>query len=123
MDMDRQNDQLLGGFLRKRRAARSRKCSDVANAVGISASYYSAIENSKALPPASTLQQILNALGFSDPEQYELKQLAAIERGLCRDDINLPDEAVALISDIRKHGHTLPVRFINALRRMIREVV
>ena len=121
--MDRQNDQLLGSYLRKKRAATSRKCSDVANAVGISASYYSAIENSKAAPPASTLQKVLDALGFSDAERHELKQLAAVERGLCRDDTELPDEAVALISDIRKHGHTLPVRFINGLRTMIREVV
>lgn len=122
LTMDESDSCLLGEMLLRRRTSLGQKISEIATAAQLSASYYSSIENSKRIPPTSTLRRILDALGFSDAEQQLLRQMAAVERGLSADDADLPDEAQALICDIRRAAAKLPIRFIKALRSEIHEI-
>lgn len=120
--MDKANSHLLGGMLLTRRSALRLSLNEISVAAGISASYYSSIENSKRIPPPSTLARILYALHFSEAEQREIKQMAAVERGLSPDDADLPDDVQALIAEIRKAAAVMPSRFVKALRVQIREI-
>ncbi len=120
--MDKTNSYLLGSMLLRRRSAAGLPLNEIATTAKISASYYSLIENSKRIPPTSTLKRIVDALGFSETEQSEIKQMAAVERGLTSNDANLPDDVQALISEIRKAAAIMPPRFVKALRSQIREI-
>lgn len=120
--MDKANSHLLGGMLLRRRSTLRLSLNEISVAAGISASYYSSIENSKRIPPPSTLARILYALSFPEAEQREIKQMAAVERGLSPDDADLPDDVQALIAEIRKATAVMPSRFVKALRLQIREI-
>lgn len=112
----------LGTQLRQRRINLGLTEHTVAEAAGISPSYYSAIETGRRTPPANTLDRILNALGISGEDTKAVLELAATERGLSPDDAELPEEVQALIGDIRKAANTLQPRFTKWLRAKIREV-
>lgn len=123
LSMNKKNSQLLGYVLADRRTQAGLPISTVAATAEISASYYSAIEHSKRVPPSDTLTRILDVMGFSEAEQHELKQMAAMERGRSPDDADLPEEIQALISDIRKAAAIMPPRFVKAIRSQIREIL
>lgn len=116
------NSRLLGYVLAERRTQAGLPISAVANKAEISASYYSAIERSKRVPTSDTLTRILDAIGFSEAEQHELKQMAATERGRSPDDADLPEDVQVLISEIRKAAAMMPPRFVKAIRLQIREI-
>lgn len=120
--MDKSDSLLLGGRLLKQRSAARLSLHKVAVAAQISPGYYSSIENSKRIPPSSTLVRILDALGFSETEKSEIKKVAAVERGLSPDDSELPDDVQALISEIRQAGAVMPPAFVKAIRSQIREI-
>lgn len=113
-----------GQMLRLRRRERALTCEGVAEIVGISAGYYSAIENGRGLPPSrETLRKIFSALGIEGDDARHIEGIATIERGFSLGDAELPDDALALIADIRKHADKLPPRFLRALRTRVREAV
>lgn len=116
------HNALLGDILKARRLDARLAISTVATAAEISSSYYFSIENSKRVPPSSTLARILGVLSFGETEARKLKQLAAVERGLAPDDAELPDDVQALISDIRRAAACMPPGFTKALRTQIREI-
>lgn len=111
----------LGDFLIRRRLQISAKRAEVAAAAGISANYYGAIERGSSTPPNSTLTRIFKALSLSKEEVDQLNELAALNRGLDKEDAGLPDEVSGLISDVRRAALTLPPRFIREMRARIRE--
>lgn len=118
-----ESPQSLGDLLRERRQELGLTQVAVATRAGISTGYYSSLENLKCLPPTrQTLRRILAAIDFSAPEAQQAEQLAAMERGIALSDIDLPEEAQALITDIRKHAKTISPRFMRGLRTKIREV-
>lgn len=122
MKTDNANSFLLGGRLQKRRSAAGLPLHKVAAVAQISPGYYSSIENSKRIPPSSTLARILDALGFSEAEKSEIKQVASVERGLSPDDSELPDDVQALITEIRQAAASMPPAFVKAIRSQIREI-
>lgn len=100
------------------------KPEEVARCAGISTGYYSAIENARGLPPSrETLRKIMYAIGVEPDEAHLIETMAGTERGFSLDDAELPEDALALIGDIRKHALELPPRFLKALRTRIREAV
>ena len=114
----------LGQHLSAQRIEQGKTQAEIASAAGISASYYSEIENSKCIPPPRIrLSQIILALGFCDLKACELERLAATERGLLYGDANLPEDVQTLIKDIRKHANEMNPRFIRGLRTKIRESI
>ena len=112
----------LGAQLRQRRINLELSEITVAEAAGISPSYYSAIETGRRTPPTNTLERILSSLDISGEAAKAVRELAAAERGLSPDDAELPEEVQALIGDIRKAANTLQPRFTKWLRAKIREV-
>lgn len=113
-----------GQLLNQRRRERGLTRESVAGIVGISAGYYSAIENGRGLPPSrETLRRIFSALDVEGDEARRIEGIAALERGFSLGDAELPEDALALIADIRKHADELPPRFLRALRTRIREAV
>lgn len=114
----------LGNLLLLRRQELGLTQVEVATSAGISTSYYSSLENLKCLPPTrNTLRRILAAIKVSAMDAQQAEELAAIERGIALIDINLPEEAQGLITDIRKHANALSPRFFRGLRSKIREVI
>jgi transcriptional regulator with XRE-family HTH domain len=100
------------------------KSEEIARHVGISVGYYSAIENGRGLPPSrETLRKVISAIGVEPDEAHLIEMMAGTERGFSLDDAELPEDALALIGDIRKHALELPPRFLKALRTRIREAV
>lgn len=122
MQPARQNDKKLGELLEKRRLEISAKRPEVAAAAGISANYYGAVERGGITPPNSTLAKIIRALQFSSDDENRILELAALNRGLQREDAGLPDEVSGLIVDIRRAAFVMPTRFVRELRARIREV-
>lgn len=111
-------------MLRQQRVKLALTQADVAKRARISTSYYSALENSKRLPPTqSTLRRILNALECSASLAEQAEKFASLERGNTLADIDLPEDAQALIADIRAYANDFSPRFIRGLRTKIREVV
>lgn len=111
-----------GRWLRQRRQEQGLKPEEVAHPAGISTGYYSAIENARGLPPSrETLRKIMSVLGVEPDEAHRIETMAGTERGFTLDDAELPEDALALIADIRKHALELPPRFIRALRTRVRE--
>ena len=83
--------QGLGEMLRQQRVKLSLTQADVAKRARISASYYSALENSMRLPPTqSTLRRILDALECSASLANEAQQYSSLERGNTLFDVDLP---------------------------------
>lgn len=113
----------LGFYLRQRRNELKLSQTAIAGETGISPSYYSSIEKNRQIPPSNTLTRIIQALGFGEEKALELKELAAVGRGLAPDDAELSEEIQALIADIRKAANTMPPRFIKSLRTKVREVL
>jgi len=112
----------LGEFLAKRRVEMAARRSEIASAAGISANYYGAIERGSTTPPNSTLARIVSALGLGVDEMKQLHELAALNRGLLKDDAGLPDEVSGLIADVRRAALAMPTRFVRELRARIREI-
>ncbi|MFZ2852605.1 MAG: helix-turn-helix transcriptional regulator [Rhodocyclaceae bacterium] len=117
-----QAQQVLGSLLSRRRREQKLSQVTVAVAAGISPGYYCSVENSKRVPPPSTLAPIFEALDFNEKEIAELNRLAAEERGLSLEDSELPEHIQALVHDIRKTAKALNPRFVQGLRTKIREV-
>ncbi len=114
----------VGPLLREQRKKLTLTQAVVAKTAKISASYYSALENSMRLPPTrSTLRRILAALECSPSQIEEAERIAGLERGNALLDINLPEEAQELIADIRRCAYEISPRFIRGLRTKIREAV
>lgn len=114
----------FGQRLKRRRLELGRTQSQIAAASGISASYYSEIENGKSVPPpAIRLRQILSAIDLCEAEAYELVQFASIARGLIYGEADLPAEVQSLIREVRMHANELSPRFIKGLVSKIREAV
>jgi transcriptional regulator with XRE-family HTH domain len=114
----------LGELLRQQRLKLALTQAEVARGAKISASYLSALEGSKRLPPAqSALRRILDALECDADLIEEAEQIANAERGHAILDIDLPADTQALISDIRTYAAEFSPRFVRGLRQMIREVV
>lgn len=117
-----QIDTNLGPFLAKRRLEMSAKRKEIAAAAGISENYYGAIERGTITPPNSTLERIVRVLGLGLDEVARLQEIAALNRGLHKEDAGLPDEVSGLIVDIRRAALVMPTRFVRELRAKIREV-
>lgn len=122
MQPARQNDKKLGELLEKCRLEISAKRPEVAAAAGISANYYGAVERGSITPPNSTLVKIIRVLQLSSDDESRILELAALNRGLQREDAGLPDEVSGLIVDIRRAAFVMPTRFVRELRSRIREV-
>lgn len=112
----------LGRLLERRRLEIFAKRLEIAAAVGISANHYGAIERGSITPPNSTLAKIIRALQLKSDDVTQLQELAALNRGLQREDAGLPDEVSGLIVDIRRAALVMPTRFVRALRARIREI-
>ncbi len=117
----KKHEKCVGKFLADRRTQLKLTTGEVATATKISASYYRAIEHGST-PPNTTLIRILDVLQFEATESRQLLELAALDRGLSRDDAGLPDDVAELIGAIRKSAFALPPTFVRALRTKIREV-
>lgn len=117
-----QIERNLGQLLERHRLELSAKRLEIANAAGISANYYGAVERGSITPPNSTLTRIIQALRIESDEANRLLELAALNRGLQREDAGLPDEVSGLIVDIRRAAFTMPTRFVRELRARIREI-
>ncbi|MEW8204195.1 MAG: helix-turn-helix transcriptional regulator [Candidatus Thiodiazotropha endolucinida] len=114
----------FGGKLMALRLSQELSQANLASSANISTPYYSAIENDSRLPPPKpTLMRIIDGLRCSSSDSNALLEIAAFERGRSRQDAYLPEEAQALISDIRTHADVLPPRFIRALQTHIHEAV
>jgi transcriptional regulator with XRE-family HTH domain len=114
----------LGQRLKRRRLELGRKQGEVAVTAGISASYFSEIENGKSVPPPhERMAKILSALEFCEAETYELLQFASIARGLLYGEADLPEEVQSLIREIRLHANDLSPRFLKGLHAKIREAL
>ncbi len=114
----------LGKRLAEKRIEHGKTQAEIAGAAGISTSYFCEIENGKCIPPPrGRLSQLIDAIGFCDAEARELEKLAAEERGLSRNDADLPEDVQTLIRDIRKHANEMNPRFIRGLRAKIREAI
>ena len=98
----------------------AKRC-DIAAASRISTGHYNRIERGNYTPPNSTLTRIISAFALGSDERNRLLELAALNRGLCKEDAGLPDEVSALIADIRRSELVMPTRFVRALRNKIRE--
>ncbi len=112
----------LGEFLAKHRLQIAAKRSEIAAAAGISVNYYGAIERGSVTPPNSTLARILSALALGPDEVNQLHELAALNRGLHKEDAGLPDEVSGLIADVRRAALVMPTRVVRELRARIREI-
>lgn len=112
----------LGEFLAKRRLQIAAKRSEIAAAAAISVNYYGAIERGSVTPPNSTLARILSALALGPDEVNQLHEIAALNRGLRKEDAGLPDEVSSLIADVRRAALVMPTRFVRELRSRIREI-
>lgn len=112
----------LGGFLTNRRLQIAATRSEIAVAAGISRNYYGAIERGNITPPTSTLARIFGALAVGPDQAKQLHEIAALNRGLHKEDAGLPDEVSSLIADIRRAAFVMPIRFVRELRAKIREV-
>lgn len=117
-----QATQHIGEFLVNRRVEIAAKRSEIAAAAGISANYYGAIERGSITPPTSTLTRIAIALGLEPEDVKRMHELAALSRGLDRQDGGLPDEVSCLIADVRRAALVMPDRFVRELRARIREI-
>lgn len=117
-----QIDTNLGQLLAKRRLEMSAKRKEIAAAAGISENYYGAIERCSITPPNSTLARIVSALGIGPDEVTRLQEIAALNRGLQKEDAGLPDEVSGLIADVRRTAFIMPTRFVRELRARIREI-
>lgn len=117
-----QTEKGLGQLLEKRRLEIFAKRLEIAAAAGISANYYGAIERGSITPPNSTLAKIIRALQLRSDDVTLLLELAALNRGLQREDAGLPDEVSGLIIDIRRAAFVMPIRFVRELRVRIREI-
>jgi transcriptional regulator with XRE-family HTH domain len=117
-----QTEKSLGQLIEKRRLEISATRLKIAAAAGISANYYGAIERGSITPPNSTLAKIIRALQLKSDDVPQLLELAALNRGLQREDAGLPDEVSGLIVDIRRAAFVMPTRFVRALRARIREI-
>lgn len=115
-------DTKFGQLLAQRRLELSAKRKQIAAAAGISENYYGAIERGSITPPNSTLKRIVRALGLGSDEVTRLQELAALNRGLQKEDAGLPDEVSGLIADVRRTAFVLPTRFVRELRARIREI-
>lgn len=112
----------LGEFLAKRRFLIAAKRREIAAAAGISENYYGAIERGSITPPNSTLARIVRALALEPDEANRLHELAALNKGLHKEDAGLPDEVSGLIADVRRAALVMPIRFVRELRARIREI-
>jgi transcriptional regulator with XRE-family HTH domain len=117
-----QIEKELGQILKRRRLEISAERLEIAAAAGISANYYGAVERGSITPPNSTLAKIIRTLQLSSDDITRLLELAALNRGLQREDAGLPDEVSGLIVDIRRAAFVMPTRFVRELRARIREV-
>ena len=117
-----QNDSNIGKILVKRRLEISAERKEIAAAALISVNYYGAIERGSITPPNSTLMRIVCALGLKPDEVTRLQELAALDRGLQKEDAGLPDEVSSLIIDVRRAALIMPARFVRELRSRIREI-
>ena len=114
----------VGQLLRRRRVKVGLSQSVVAERSGISAAYCSTIENGKSSTPSrDVLKRFIVALSMSEEEAVELEQQAACERGTVPQDYDLPEEAQALIADIRAFANAVPPAFLLAMKAKLREVV
>jgi transcriptional regulator with XRE-family HTH domain len=97
---------------------------DVASSARVSASYFSAIENGKRLPPPrQTALRIARALRLTRDAAAHLVNASQRERGADRRDEDLPPEVQLLIRDLRMHAFAVPGRFVTALRTKLKEAV
>ena len=115
--------ETVGATLRRRREQLAMNQAMVAVQSGVSAGYYSTIENSKCPPPGKgTLRRLLATLKISEAETIAIERQAIIERGMSPEDGDLPEEAQVLIADIRRYANTVPARFLKGMRAKLREV-
>lgn len=117
-----QLDTNIGQLLARRRMDICAQRKDIAAAAGISANYYGAIERGSLTPPNSTLARIFHALALEPDAVVQLQELAALSRGLHKEDAGLPDEVSSLIADVRRAAFVMPTRFVRELRARIREI-
>jgi len=83
-----------------------------------------AIENWRGPPPSrQTLTRILWILALQELGARRIQEKAVVERGFTLEDAELPDDAPALIADIRRYAGKLPSKFLKALKRTVREAV
>jgi hypothetical protein len=68
------------------------------------------------------LARIVSALALDPNEAHRLNELAALNRGLHKEDAGLPDEVSDLIADVRRAALVMPTRFVRELRARIREI-
>lgn len=113
----------VGARLRRRREQLGMSQATVAIQAGISAGYYSTIENSKCPPPGKgILRRLLATLKVSEPDAIAIESQAGVERGMSPEDGQLPEEAQVLIADIRRYANAVPPRFLKGMRAKLREV-
>lgn len=97
---------------------------DLAEKAGVSKGYLSGIENGRRLPPPRrTAARLARALRLPREETDRLVAAAVIGRGTERPDAELPTDVRLLITDLRVYAFRLPVRFVAALRRSVKEIV
>ena len=91
---------------------------------GVSKSYLSEIENGRRLPPPRrTAVRLTRALALTRCEADRLVASAVVGRGTERPDAELPSDVRQLITDLRVYAFRLPVRFVVALRKSVKEIV
>jgi len=96
--------------------------SSVAAAAGISASYYSELENGKrTAPPRSTALKIGRALGMCASDVHRIATLAQAERNEESLDADLPAPVRKLLTTIRLEGPWLKAEVVRQLQLTLEE--
>lgn len=94
----------------------------VASIAGLSASYYSEIENSKRPPPRErTAQRLASALSLNAREVEQLLVSAEAERSIFAHPGDLPQDVSLLLSSIRRNAARLSPELVSAMRATIEE--
>lgn len=113
----------FGASIRARRVLAGMSLRQMADLAGLSKTYLSQIETGDLPPPRETCERILQALGVPERESRHLLGLAALARGSCETDEQLPLEVRTLIRELRRYAYVLPESFTRGLRTAIREIV
>ena len=110
----------FGMYLASLRLQHRMKQKDLAEALGVNASYISGIESGRKSPPSSKMiSEIAKAMRLSDVEKTELWNYADQSIKVVHIPDDLPLEGYAFMQELRKSMGSLSSKHFNALRSVV----
>lgn len=107
----------FGAVVYDLRVEQARSQLDVAQAAGLSMSYWSSIENGRRPPPRrKTALRMARALGLSPIQTLHFTALAEGERAASLHDALLPVAVRQIMSLIRLHAHRMTPQVLEGMR-------